>query len=61
MPDTISDPVEEAHIRATEDVYGDEARIGDRWLETIRQTATKEPLACLAVAFVLGVVVARRR
>jgi hypothetical protein len=55
MSDIASSPVEEAHARITQAVYG------DRWLETLRETTVKAPLACLAVAFLLGIAVARRR
>jgi hypothetical protein len=48
-------PVEEAHARVVQDVYG------DRSLETVREITQKAPLACLAVAFVLGIMMARRR
>jgi hypothetical protein len=62
MSDFGSSPPEEAHARATRafDPYG-EPPIGDRWLETVRQAAIKAPLQSLAVAFLLGVWVARRR
>ena len=63
MSDYGSSPPEEAHDRATRafDPYRNEPPIGDRWLETVRQTTLKAPLECLAVAFLLGILVARRR
>jgi hypothetical protein len=51
MSDIASSPVEEAHARVTQ----------AGWLETVRETTVKAPLACLAVAFLLGIAVARRR
>jgi hypothetical protein len=63
MTDIGSSPPEEAHARATRafDPYGSDQPIGDRWLETVREAAVKAPLCCLAVAFLFGVLIARRR
>ena len=64
MSDFGSSPPEEAHARATRapDPYlSKPPLIGDRWLETVRQTTLKAPLQSLAVAFLLGIMIARRR
>jgi hypothetical protein len=63
MSDFGSSPPEEAHARATRafDPYGNNQPIGDRWLKTVRDAAEKAPLASLAVAFLLGMLIARRR
>lgn len=63
MTDIGSSPPEEAHARATRafDPYGRDRPIDDRWLESVRRATLKAPLQALAVAFLLGVWVARRR
>jgi hypothetical protein len=62
-------PPEEARVQqAADEAYrvltGDEgapAQVTDRWLETVRRATLRAPLQSLAVAFLLGIWVARRR
>jgi hypothetical protein len=61
MSDFGSSPPEEAHARATRAFDPYEQPIGDRWLEAVRRATLKAPLQALALAFLLGVWVARRR
>jgi hypothetical protein len=55
MSDVASRPVEEVYARVAQAFYG------DRWLETGRETTVKAPLGCLAMAFLSGIMVARRQ
>jgi hypothetical protein len=60
---------EEARVQQAADeafrvLTGDEdelPRRGIRWSETLRRVTTEAPLHSLAVAFLLGVLIARRR
>jgi len=58
-----SSPAEEAHVLATRafDPCESSQPIGDRWLETVRETTVKAPLACLAMACLSGIMGVRRQ